>query len=108
MGNGKKKTRVGTVRRTLKASNVLLAVGLTAKTMPSLQWLKKNVGNHSGESVESVHSLSLFAVEPQGGGGIVDSEAVFRDRCRIGRDWLKAGIDAKTWGTQPSAWVGEA
>ena len=107
IGNGKK-SRVGGVKRTLKAWNVLSAVGLTAKTIPALQWLGKNVSRRYSGGTESIYSRSLFAIEPQRGAGIDDGEAPLRDHGRVGGNWLIVGIDAERRGSQPSAWVAEA
>jgi hypothetical protein len=93
------------VKRTLKASNVLSAVGLTAKTIPALQWL----GGTSvvTQGARKVYSRSLFAIEPQRSAGIVDSETPLRDHRRVGGNWLIVGINAESRGGQPSAWVVE-
>jgi hypothetical protein len=58
---------------------------------------------------KSLHSrpCSLLAIKPQRSGGIVDSEAILRDRCVVGRNRQEAGIDARVRGSQPSAWIGE-
>ena len=47
------KSRGRRIKRTLKASNVSLAVGLTAKTMPALQWLGRSISAHYGMRIQS-------------------------------------------------------
>lgn len=49
----REKPRGRRITHTLKASNVLSAVGLTAKTMPALQWLGKGISVHYGKRIQS-------------------------------------------------------
>jgi len=49
----REKPRGRRITRTLKASNVLSVVGLTAKTMPALQWLGKGISVHYGRRIQS-------------------------------------------------------
>jgi hypothetical protein len=55
-----------------------------------------------------MYSRSLFTIEPQRSGGVVDGEAPLRDRRRVGGSWLVVGIDTSGRGAQPSARIGEA
>ena len=100
-----KEKRAGSAKRTLNSANVLLAVGLTAKTMPARQCLGGNISTRSDGKAENVHSRPLFAKEPQRSGGIFNSEAPLRDRCGVGRDRLVVGINASG---QSSARIVEA
>lgn len=47
------KSRGRRTKCTLKALNVSLAVGLTAKTMPALQWLGRSINAHYRTGIES-------------------------------------------------------
>ena len=83
------KPRGRRIKRTLKASNVLSAVGLTARTMPALQWLGRSIsGPLRQENIKYVYSRSLFAIEPQRRASVVDGEAPLRDHRCVGGNWL--------------------
>ena len=56
MSATKAKIKSREVKRTWKASNVSLSVGLTAKTIPDLQWLRENLSTHSGGRMGIAHS----------------------------------------------------
>jgi hypothetical protein len=47
------RSRGSRIKRTLKASKVLSAVGLTAKTMPALQWLGRSVSARYCRRIQS-------------------------------------------------------